>query len=240
MTYSASFFKNIFILSVLVSFVVLHSFNAKAQEGESLYDFTEQGQGEDSELLPEEPGVSVIPTQETTAESGELSLQVTKPPEPGAVIPVRTLTGDPMIEDMVRRTLINKNDIDVEQIPSLFFTSWELGLIQDARKGLVTRAPTDSEVESSIRDAENNTRPPMGPRELVVGGIIYSSANDWTLWLNSQKITPDRLPPEILDISVGKDYVRLKWFDAYTNQIFPVKIKTHQRFNIDTRIFLPG
>ena len=101
--------------------------------------------------------------------------------------------------------------------------------------GLTTRAPTDFE----LRQAEDGNVP-RGPRELSLGGIIYASSSDWSIWMNGQKITPNRLPPEILDIKVRKKYIRLKWFDAYTNQIFPVKLKPHQRFNIDTRIFLPG
>ncbi len=156
------------------------------------------------------------------------------------LLPVETLTGDPQIEEMVRRLQLYAPDILMQQIGSLFFTAYEQNLIEDARKGLVARAPTDFEISDSIKDQKEGSRPTMGPRELAVGGIVYISSGDWTVWINGQKITPDRLPSEILDIRVYKNYIKIKWFDAYTNQIFPIKIKTHQRFNIDTRIFLPG
>ncbi len=154
--------------------------------------------------------------------------------------PVETITGDPQVEAMIRRILIVKPLVDPSQIPSLFFTSWEQNLIEEARKGLVARPPTQSEVDRSQRELESGERPPMGPRELALGGIVYLSSGDWTVWLNGEKITPDAIPSEILDIRVYKNYIKLKWFDAYTNQIFPIKLRTHQRFNIDTRIFLPG
>jgi hypothetical protein len=32
----------------------------------------------------------------------------------------------------------------------------------------------------------------------------------------------------------------MKWFDEYTNQVFPIRLRPHQRFNIDARMFLPG
>lgn len=153
---------------------------------------------------------------------------------------VQTLTGDSQIEDMVRRTQLNKPEANPDQISSLFFTAWEQSIIADARKGLFTRPPTEYEVEKAERELARGAPPPMGPRELSLGGIVYVSSGDWTLWLNGQKVTPKRLPPEILDIRVRKDHVKIKWYDAYTNQIFPVKLKTHQRFNIDTRLFLPG
>ena len=141
---------------------------------------------------------------------------------------------DPMTSVRERINLVAPK-IDILSVPSLFFTPSEQSLIQEARLGYTTRAPTPGE----IRNAEDGSVP-LGPRELALGGIIYSSRGDWSIWLNGQQITPKRLPPEILDISVRKDRIKLKWFDAYTNQIFPIMLKPHQRFNIDTRIFLPG
>lgn len=128
-------------------------------------------------------------------------------------------------------------NIDLDQIPSLFLTPSEQSLISEARLGLTARSPSDYELSQSENKEANI---PMGPRELALGGIVYASSNEWTIWINGEKITPKRLPSEILDIKVYKDYIKLKWFDAYTNQIFPIKMRTHQRFNIDTRIFLPG
>ena len=108
-------------------------------------------------------------------------------------------------------------------------------MIAEARAGFTARPPTDTELRNAT---DGNVK--IGVREINLAGIVYLSAGDWTIWLNGQKVTPSRLPPEILDIKVRKNSIKLKWFDEYTNQIFPIKLKTHQRFNIDTRIFLPG
>lgn len=119
--------------------------------------------------------------------------------------------------------------VNPNMMPSLFFTVWEHDLVIDARRGLTTRMPgTDDGVAAS------------GPRDLALGGIVYRNGKDWTIWLNSLRISPDALPEEILDLKVYKDYVELEWFDASTNQIFPIRLRAHQRFNLDTRMFLPG
>lgn len=154
--------------------------------------------------------------------------------------PVRTLTGNPYVEEMVRRTINKKVTVNLSQMNSIFFTEWERRLLLDARNGFVTRSATEDEIDKQARNDAALIDLPRGPREIVIGGIIYHSSKEWTVWLNGQKIQPDRLPPEILDIQVQKDYVKLKWFDGFTNQVFPIKLKTHQRFNIDTKIFLPG
>lgn len=142
-----------------------------------------------------------------------------------------------IIEELEARAALKNPQVRIDQIPSLLFTSDEAALIASVRQGVIARPPTESE----IRRAEEGEAPrERGPRELALGGIVYKSSSNWTVWMNGQKITPQRIPSEILDIQVRKDHIRVRWFDAYTNQIFPVKLRPHQRFNIDTRIFLPG
>ena len=146
----------------------------------------------------------------------------------------------PAIEDMLVRSSLYELAFRLDQIPSLFFNSYEYQQIIEARKGLTAALPTEEEIVESIEIQEGVREPERGPRELALGGIVYKSSKDWTIWINGMKIQPDRLPPEILDIKVYKNHIKIKWFDEFTNQIFPIKLKTHQRFNIDTRIFLPG
>jgi len=143
-----------------------------------------------------------------------------------------------VIEDLVERVKFRSPSVLINQIPSLFFTSDEAALISAVRSGVIARPPTESELNQG--EAGEDFVPERGVRELALGGIVYRTSSDWTIWINGEKITPERIPSEILDIRVRKDHVRIKWFDEYTNQIFPIKLKPHQRFNIDTRIFLPG
>ncbi len=122
--------------------------------------------------------------------------------------------------------------ISLEQFPSLFLTPNEQSLLREARAGFNTADP--NKIDNSMGSVLG------GSRELILGGVAYRSRAEWAIWLNGQKITPKNLPPEILDINVYKDYIRLKWVDSATNQIFPVKLRANQRFNMDTRMFLPG
>lgn len=133
-----------------------------------------------------------------------------------------------------------ETEINPVQLRSLVFTYWEHNAISDAKRsrGTNVRAPTASELQNA--GEEEALKPPPEEREITLGGIVYVSKGDWTIWLNGKRVTPTALPKEALYISVHKEYVELKWFDDWTNQIFPVRLRPHQRFNIDTRIFLPG
>ena len=134
----------------------------------------------------------------------------------------------------------------IEENPqSVLFTYWEYEAIQEARNARgMARAPTESELmrelESGMSDGEEKVKPPPEEREVTLGGIVFSSAQDWTVWLNGERVTPKALPEEIIDIRVYNQHIDIKWFDEYTNKIFPIRLRPHQRFNLDTRIFLAG
>lgn len=131
--------------------------------------------------------------------------------------------------------------VDPERLNSLFFSTWTKTLLDEARRGLKARAPTASELAAGLSsglDVEEKIDP--GIREISLSGIVYADSTDWTVWLNGQRVRQDAMPAEILDLRVFRTYVDLKWFDAYTNQVFPIRLRPHQRFNLDSRIFLPG
>lgn len=136
---------------------------------------------------------------------------------------------------------INPNDI-----PSVLFTYWEHSAIKDVRRvraqGGFVRGVSESELmkELETKKEEIRVKPPPEERDISLGGIVYVRSDDWTIWLNGKRITPNALPEEVIDLRVYKDYIELKWFDAWSNQIFPIRLRSHQRFNIDSRIFLPG
>ena len=130
-----------------------------------------------------------------------------------------------------------------EQYPSLVFTYWEHIALKDARnsRGLV-RPPTEAELTRDLKAGEQTPKPKPPPeqREIRLGGIVYHGKKDWVIWLNDKRVMPDALPSEVLDLNVYKGYVEMKWFDEWSNQIYPIRLRPHQRFNIDARIFLPG
>lgn len=123
-------------------------------------------------------------------------------------------------------------NIDVNTMPSLFMSLWEHDLVLDARKGLITRDPISDDGIAASTEA--------GPRDVSLGGIVYLSRKEWTVWINSMRVSPSAIPEQVMDLRVFKDYIELEWFDESTNQIFPIRLRPHQRFNLDTRMFLPG
>ena len=129
--------------------------------------------------------------------------------------------------------------INPEDIQSLFFTHWQHHSIIDAKnsRGFV-RAPSQAELDAIERGEEIDPEP--SEREISLGGIVYDSPTEWTIWLNNQRVTPTALPEQIINLVVFKDYIEMRWLDDFTNQVFPLRIRSHQRFNLDTRIFLTG
>lgn len=124
-------------------------------------------------------------------------------------------------------------------VPSLVFTPSQYALLREARIGFNTRTPTSQELRMGDPN-DPNYRPPAAIRDVSLGGIAFESPDDWTIWLNGKRVTPDALPSEALDLRVYRDFIELKWFDARSNQVFPIRLRPSQRFNLDTRIFLPG
>lgn len=153
---------------------------------------------------------------------------------PDAVADQPILTPDTNPVDLTRT-------VKPEELSSLFFTFWEHNAIKDARNAVGhVRAPTDAELMVPDKEGLERIRPPPDQREIKLGGIVYNRKGHWTIWLNGQRITPDALPREIMELRVFSEYVELKWLDEYTRQIFPIRLRPHQRFNMDSRIFLPG
>ena len=122
------------------------------------------------------------------------------------------------------------------KIPSLFFTYWQHELIADAKRA---RGSVRG-VRQQDLDKLNVNKTKPEDRDLMLSGILYHGEDDWIIWLNGLRITPNAIPEEVMELRVYKTYIEVKWLDPYTEQIFPIRLRPHQRFNLDARIFLPG
>lgn len=147
-----------------------------------------------------------------------------------------------LVEEMMSRVVLREPEVFPAEIESTFFTFNELQLIRQARKGSMFNS--ESKADGVIMPEDENVLSldfiEQGVRTLSLGGIIYLSNTDWTIWINGKELNPDTVPSAVLDIRVRKEYVELEWFDAFTNQIFPLRIRPNQTFNLDARLFLPG
>jgi hypothetical protein len=152
---------------------------------------------------------------------------------------------DPLMSVSISQSMQNisrlrQPDVKPQELNTLFFTLWQYQLLQDAKR-LYRTHPVDPNTIPTSGDANGKVRP-RSIRELSVGGILYRGQDDWTVYLNGQRITQDKnsLPEQVMDIKVSDDYIDLKWFDTFTNLIFPVRLREHQRFNLDARMFITG
>ncbi len=154
------------------------------------------------------------------------------PPVPTTAAPADTAASPASTE------IFKGSKIDVNKIDSLFFSKWEHDLLVDARKGLTTRPVTPGDTGGEVAPAPENAV--FGPREVMLSGIAYVSSENWTIWVNGMQITPTAIPNTIMDLKVYKDHVDLEWLDEGANKIYPIRLRPYQKFNLDTRMFLPA
>jgi hypothetical protein len=144
------------------------------------------------------------------------------------------------LEDaMSSMAILREKATPSEEVGTLVFTLWQHALLADAKKLFRTRRPSEAEIAAAA-DGSAVEAKPRGIREIGLKGILYKGKDNWIVWLNGNRLAPDAIPKEIIDIKVHSTYIDLKWFDAFTNLIYPIRLRPHQRFNLDSRIFLPG
>ena len=181
-------------------------------------------------------GASRSMAQNTSSPMAPVSVA---PPQPTA--PANTPASDALLT--VSGVKVSPGEVNPNTMMPLVFTFWEHAAIIDARNSRGTvRPPSQAELAGALNN--NGAIPdvkaaPTGPREITLEGILYYSPVNWTIWLNHQRINILAIPKEILSIKVYKQYVELKWFDDYSNQIYAVRLHPHERFNLDSRVFLP-
>lgn len=147
------------------------------------------------------------------------------------------------VEEEVRAKF--KNNVDAPaNISSMIYTSKQLSLLNAARQGF-NNALSEEDLASLSQDKttegeEATTSKQPSVQYLSLGGIVFDSKNNWTIWLNGARTTKETLPKEVLDIQVTGEYVELKWFDEATNQIFPVRLRPNQKFDLGKKVFLPA
>ena len=136
------------------------------------------------------------------------------------------------------RNLVNRDsgtDMIIEQLPPVAdVTPRDLSL--DPDQGMPPLDPF-----ADLPPPEEEKPPPEpGIRELRLGGILFTKEADWIIWLNGMRVTPGAVPEQVIEINVSNQYVELVWYDEYSELMFPIRLRPHERFNLDSRMFLPG
>lgn len=115
---------------------------------------------------------------------------------------------------------------------SFFLTPLEIVAIQQALMG----QPVNARVLSTPTSQQNIP----AVRVIRVSGVVYHKPKDWIVWMNGQKVTPDNLLPEIVDIKVRETSdVHLKWYDVGLNKVIAITLRPQQTYDIVTGILLP-
>ncbi len=109
---------------------------------------------------------------------------------------------------------------------SFFYTDQEVADIRQAVSGRL------------FEGDEGKTYDIPAVRRIILSGIYYRGPQDWTIWMNGQKVTPKTLLPEIVDIKVVNDRIYLKWFDIGLNGIISLQMRPHQVYDIVTGVML--
>lgn len=126
---------------------------------------------------------------------------------------------------------------------SIFFSAEDLETILQASEGNVESvADVDGEDEDGATTEEAKKEEPVdrGRRILTLSGIVYQSAQDWTVWLNGERVTPKNIPENVRGLVVQSDYIRLRWFDKANNRIVNITLRPHQHYNLDFDTISPG
>lgn len=111
---------------------------------------------------------------------------------------------------------------------SLMFSDEQVFEIHQALSGTLLK----NEAEAAALDIPK-------VRKIILSGIYYKTSNNWIIWLNGQKLTPQsKMPPEIVDMQVTDKAVKLKWFDIGLNGIINVTMKPHHVYDIVTGVML--
>ncbi len=118
---------------------------------------------------------------------------------------------------------------------SFFFTRDQ---IADVKKAQAGRPPVTAD-NGDISGALEQLIPPH--RVISLSGVFYRSPKDWVVWVNGEKVTPKKLMPEIVDISVEKNSkVHLKWYDEGLKSTLSITMRPHQTYDIGAGVLLPG
>lgn len=81
--------------------------------------------------------------------------------------------------------------------------------------------------------------PPIPTKRIIsLSGMVYRSPKDWIIWLNGHKLTPGMRLPELVDIKVESDRVRLKWFDIGMAKIIAITLRPRQTYDITSGVLL--
>lgn len=77
-------------------------------------------------------------------------------------------------------------------------------------------------------------------RALYLSGILYLSPRTWTVWLNGQRVTPERWPEHVKGLSVERDSIEVKLRVADDEPLVTVRLRPNQSYIVATGEVVEG
>jgi hypothetical protein len=156
--------------------------------------------------------------------------QAPKPPgaEP-SVMPAAPGT-DPAAVAAIPAIKLTPEELNAPFSGSFFLTPAEIAAIKTAMAG------------SGMMGGDISVAAPVPQHRVIsVSGLLYRSPKDWIVWMNGQKVTPENLLPEIVDIKIdSSSHMKLKWYDIGLDKVIAITLRPHQTYDIVTGVLLPG
>lgn len=141
--------------------------------------------------------------------------------------------------DLTDTEIDTDTQVAAQERESIFFSIEELEMILQVSQGIMTVG--DEATAGTTGEAQAEQQPvDRGRRVLTLSGVVYQSPNDWTIWLNGERVTPKNIPENVRGLIVHTDHIRLRWFDRAENRIVNIALRPHQQYNLDLDTILPG
>lgn len=75
---------------------------------------------------------------------------------------------------------------------------------------------------------------PSGKGDIRLGAVLYFGPNDWVLWLQGEKWTPETARDDLQVLDVAEDHVRLLWQKNKGEKAVEILLKPHQAYRLAT------
>lgn len=122
-------------------------------------------------------------------------------------------------------------------LTSLLFTDHEIELINEALAG----GPEEEQPAAPAAPAAPRVvKRPVGPTLLHLSAIVYFSPSSWTIWLNGERVTPDRWPKHIEALAVERDSIQVKLRTGGDRLPLSVQLWPNQTYIVPTENVVEG
>ncbi|MEN8235990.1 MAG: hypothetical protein ABFQ95_00340 [Pseudomonadota bacterium] len=88
------------------------------------------------------------------------------------------------------------------------------------------------QIKSTNRRAHIRAKTPIHQaKQLHLNAVLYVDENNWTIWINGHKITPNSPNVHLIIHKVSSEHILCTW--KHTTQNYEVELRTNQMFKVN-------